>query len=175
MTSLVAFDGDNTLWTPLSGLNLSDRTPTDSTGNPDFVYTTVNGSTKTAERSDGARYELRPEAEDVLRELRSRGILAGVVSYNHEGNVRRILSAFGISGLIDYVVAEWHTDKDRMLKRMLDQVQAAGHRISPSDVLLVDDDPDSLYGPECLAMGVRFRQFGVDMLDLRDVLPLTGA
>ena len=53
---LVAFDGDETLWTLTSGLNLSDRTPTDAVGWPDFTYERVASSkdTRLVRRDDGA-------------------------------------------------------------------------------------------------------------------------
>src|SRR3954470_17759008 len=105
--NLIAFDGDNTLWTPLSGVCLSDRTSTDDIGWPDFNYKPLPDNPLIVERDDGARFALRPEAHEVLQTLKQTGVLVGVVSYNHEGNVRRILEAFGLSGLVDYIVAEW--------------------------------------------------------------------
>jgi magnesium-dependent phosphatase-1 len=167
---LVAFDGDDTLWTPMSGLNLSDRTPTDGLGNPDFNYRAVEGETLLVEREDGARFALRPEAADVLGALRDKQVLTGVISYNHVGNVERILQAFGIAEAFDYVIAEWHTGKDRMLARMLSLAVRDGHDVQPSETLLVDDDPAEIYGAQCSRMGACFTRFGVEIRDLRDLL-----
>src|SRR5437867_3819073 len=94
MVKLIAFDGDDTLWTPLSGVCLSDRTPTDAIGWPHFTYEQTKQDPLTVERDDGARFVLRPEARAVFEELKERNVLIGVLSYNHEGNVRRILEAF---------------------------------------------------------------------------------
>jgi magnesium-dependent phosphatase-1 len=167
---LIAFDGDDTLWTPLSGVNLSDRTPTDDQGKPDFEYRGVAGDPLTVERDDGARFRLRPEAREVLQELRKRGVLTGLVSYNHQGNVNRILETFGVRDLIDYVVAEWHTGKDRMLDKLLGQARTDGHDLGPADVTLIDDDPNNIYAGQCLRMGAGFACFGKDITDLRQVL-----
>jgi predicted phosphatase len=101
--------------------------------------------------------------------------LVGVISYNHEGNVRRILHAFGVLPLIDYIVAEWHTGKDSMLLRMLGLARADGHQVRPGDVLLVDDDPYDIYRGQCARLGAGFRCFGRDITDLSEVLDIIGA
>ena len=179
MYNLVAFDGDDTLWTPLSGLNLSDRTLTDAVGWPDYSYRRVDRtedeSALLVRRDDGALFALRPEAPVVLETLKARDVLVGVISYNHEGNVRRILDAFGVMPLIDYVVAEWHTGKDRMLRQMLEMARQDGHEIEPGQAILVDDDPYNIYRGQCARMGAGFRCFGYDIRDLGEVLALTQA
>ena len=179
---MIALDGDDTLWQPISGLNLSDRTPTDDEGWPRFTYKPVPNDPLVIERDDGALYRLRPEAREVLQQLKSRGLLTGVVSYNHEGNIRRALAAFGVNkplalersegDLVDYVVAEWHTDKDRMLEKLMALARRDGHDLEPADLLLVDDDPSDLYSAQCRRMGAGFCRFGADMRDLREVLGL---
>lgn len=174
---LIVFDGDDTLWVPLSGLFLSDRTPTDSVGMSDFTFALSQQDSNVAVRDDGARFALRSEAREVLAALKGRRALIGVVSYNHEGNVRRVLEAFGLLTLFDYVVAEWHTNKDRMLQRMLDQARGDGHTLHPSDLLLIDDDPQEFYREQCARIGVGFACFGEgkEISDLREVLALLDA
>ena len=167
---LIAFDGDDTLWTPLDGVCLSDRTPTDSSGWPSFTYRPLPGDGLVVQREDGARFRLRPEAREVWETLRAAGVLVGVISYNHPGNVTRILAAFGLSDLVDYIVAEWHSDKDRMLTKMLDAARLDGHSLAPADALLVDDDPYRIYRGQCARMGAAFLCFGGDIHDLREVL-----
>jgi len=169
---LVAFDGDNTLWTPLSGVNLTARTPTDDLGDPRFTYHPIADNPLIARRDDGALFALRPEAREVIDALRARGLLVGVVSYNHEVNVCRILDTFGLLDCMDYVVAEWHTHKDRMLDKMLGDARRDGHVIAARDVLLVDDDPEQIYRGQCERMGAAFLCFGADINDLRSVLSL---
>lgn len=169
---LIAFDGDHTLWTPLSGANLSDRTPTDDVGWPDFAYSALPHDPLIVQRDDGALFALRPEALEVLATLKKLGALTGVISYNHEGNVRRILGAFGALPLIDYIVAEWHTGKDQMLEKMWEQARLDSHNLDACDFLLVDDDPWQIYRGQCERGGYGFRRFGVDIADLAEVLPL---
>jgi len=171
---LIAFDGDETLWTPLSVVNLSDRTPTDTVGRPDFAFKPTPQNPLIAERDDGALFALRPEAQGVMELLRERGVLVGVISYNHEGNIRRILEAFRILPLVDYIVGEWNAEKDKMLLTMLAQARAEGHLIEPSEAMLVDDDPFHIYRGQYARLGAGFVKFGVDITDLRQVLPLAG-
>ena len=169
---LLALDGDNTLWEPLDHLNVSDRTPTDAVGWPHFTFAPADDNPLVVVRDDGARFALRPEAREVLPALKSWGVLLAVVSYNHEGNIRRILEAFGVLGYFDYVVAEFHSNKDRMLERVLREAHADGHQLTASDLMLVDDDPDSIYRGQCARMGAGFSCFGSDIHDLRELLPL---
>jgi predicted phosphatase len=158
----------------LSGVNLSDRTPTDAEGYSGFSYSLGPGEPPVAKRSDGALFALRPEAAEVMQALEERGVLVGVISYNHTENVRRILETFGVLGYVRYVVAEWHTHKDKMLLKMLAQVRADGYLIEPSEALLVDDDPWEIYGKQCSRIGACFTRFGVEIKDLRDVLGMEG-
>jgi magnesium-dependent phosphatase-1 len=174
MVKLIAFDGDDTLWTPLSGVCLSDRTPTDALGWPHFTYKQSAGDPLIVERDDGARFALRPEARAVFEELKKRKILIGLVSYNHEGNVRRILEAFGLLDLVDYVVAEWHSNKDKMLGKMLLAARQDGHDIDACDMLLVDDDPYHIYAQQCKRIGANLVCFGSEIHNLRELLPITS-
>ena len=169
---LVALDGDNTLWEPLDALNVSDRTPTDADGWPHFTFAPADANPLVVVRDDGARFALRPEAREVLQSLKAQGVLLAVVSYNHEGNIRRILEAFGVLGYFDYIVAEFHSNKDRMLDRVLREAHADGHELSAADLMLVDDDPGNLYRGQCARMGAGFSCFGTDIHDLREVLSL---
>ena len=169
---LVAFDGDDTLWEPLDALNVSDRTPTDAEGWPHFTFAPADDNPLVAVRDDGARFALRPEAREALQSLKERGVLVAMVSYNHEGNIRRILEAFGALGYFDYVVAEFHSNKDRMLERVLREARADGHELSAPDLMLVDDDPAGIYRGQCGRMGAGFSCFGTDIHDLREVLSL---
>lgn len=171
---LVAFDGDYTLWTPLSGAHLTDRSPTDPVGSPDYSFSPLPGNPLTLRRDDGAFFALRPEAREVLAAFRAHGVLTAVASYNHRAPVLRALEAFGLLPLLDYVVAEWHTNKDCMLAQILDLAAKDGHDISPGEAMLVDDDPEGLYAAQCARMGAGFACFGRDLRDLREVLPLAG-
>lgn len=169
---LVAFDGDDTLWTPLDGIWLSDRSPDDRDGWPHFAFEPVPGEPLVVSRSDNIRFSLRPEARDVLQELKRRGVLTGIISYNHRANVVAILEAFGVLPLVNYVVARWHTDKGQMLGEMLEMAKQDDHAVGYSEALLVDDDPRGLYALQFARLGAGFIRFGVDIKDLREVLPL---
>lgn len=174
MVKLIAFDGDDTLWTPLSGVCLSDRTPTDATGWPHFTYKSSKDNSLVVKRDDGARFALRPEARSVIEELKGKGVIIGVVSYNHEGNVRRILEAFGLVAIIDYIVAEWHSNKDRMLHKMLKMMQQDGYSIDTGDMMLVDDDPYRIYAKQCKSIGASLVCFGSEISDLSELLPMAS-
>jgi magnesium-dependent phosphatase-1 len=171
---LVAFDGDHTLWTPLSGVHLTDRTPIDPDGSPDFRFAPLPDDPLTVRRTDGAFFALRPEAHGALSALRASGVLTAIASYNHIAPVRSALDAFGLTPLIDYVVAEWHTNKDRMLAAIIASAAQEGHHVKPAGTILVDDDPESLYAPQCERMGARLVRFGREIHDLREVLKLVG-
>lgn len=177
MFKLVAFDGDETLWMLTTGLNLSDRTADDAVGWPNFTYEPVeqSDSVRLVRRTDGELFTLRPEVPFVLKTLKGLGVVTGVITYNHEGNARRILDAFGITHLVDYVVGEWHSKKDDMMRRMLAMARADGHNIEPGEAMLIDDDPFNIYKGQYDRMGAGFRRFGYDIEDLSEILPLVQA
>ncbi|MDQ6693798.1 MAG: HAD hydrolase-like protein [Chloroflexota bacterium] len=156
----------------MSGVNLSDRTPTDDVGHPNYSYSRTVQEPPVVRREDGPLFALRPEAREVLEALRANGVLTGLVSYNHEGNVRRILEAFGVLDLFNYIVAEWHTGKDKMLGKMIEMARLDGYALEGRDLILLDDDPWDIYRGQCLRIGVGFSGFGTDMHDLREVLEL---
>jgi len=158
---LVAFDGDDTLWVPLSGLFLSDRTPTDSEGSF-FSFRPLPDSPGIILRDDGARFALRDDAVEAVTTIRMAGGLTGVASFNHLSNVRSALNAFGIQDLFDYVVAEWRADKGAMLEKMVDQARRDGHDVDFGDVWLIDDDYYGVYAAQCESLGARFVQFCPD-------------
>ena len=58
---------------------------------------------------------MRPEARSVFEELKKRDVLIGVLSYNHEGNVKRILEAFVLLESLAYAdaVANARSEKAR--------------------------------------------------------------
>jgi predicted phosphatase len=171
---LVAFDGDETLWTLPSGLNLSDRFDNDPVGRSDFTFTLISatGEASLVRRDDGALFALRPETFSVLRTLRSWGVLIGVISFNHEHNIESILQAFGLRPLVDYVVAEWHSNKDDMMLRMIGMAHNAGHTIEPKDTMLVDDDYYGLYFDQYRRLGARLVRFGKDITDFTPLLAM---
>lgn len=171
---LVAFDGDETLWTLTSGLNLSDRTPTDAVGWPDFTYkrVTEREDARLVQRDDGALFTLRPEVPALFETLKKRGIIVGIISYNHSGNVHRILEAFGVMQYVNYIVAEWHSNKDNMMRQMLSMARADGYDLSPADAILLDDDPYGIYVHQYKKLGSGFRRVGHDIHDLSEVLTL---
>ena len=173
---LVAFDGDETLWTLPSGLNLSDRFDNDAVGRPDFTFKKISAPDEApvVRRDDGALFALRPETFSVVETLRSWGVLIGVISYNHANNIESILEAFGLRPLVDYVVAEWHTGKDHMMRRMLDMARAEGHAVEPKDAVLIDDDYYRLYRDQYQRLGAGFVHFGVDIADFTPILDLVG-
>ena len=156
---------------PSTGLNLSDRSVDDEEGWPAFTFAPT-GDPLVVRRDDGVRFELRPEAHHVFSELRRRGSLVGVLSYNYEGNVRRVVDAFGLVSLVDYIIAEWHSNKDRMLEKMIASARHDGHVLSDCDAILIDDDPREIYREQCKRMGYGFSRFGVDIHSLDEVLNL---
>lgn len=171
---LIAFDGDDTLWQPLSGIWLSDRAPGDEQGRPDFGFEPVPGDPLVARRDDGPLFALRPEAAEVLDALRRNGLLLAVVSFNYEANVRRVLEAFGVLDRFHYVIGEWNRRKDTMMQRLVALANADGHDVTLEEAMLIDDDHYGLYAEQCRAIGARFACFGKDLTDLREVFNLVG-
>lgn len=165
--SLVVLDGDDTLWYGLDGGFISGVTYQDE-GRDDFTFRRFEGDLIV--RSDGQRFVLYPEVRQVLEELKQKGTLISLASYNCPSPMSEALKAFGIHQYFKHPQVEWSGHKDRMILRILDAFQREGYLVRPENTLFVDDDLYGRYRPQMNRIGVPFLQRGVDIHDLSEIL-----
>ncbi len=160
MIKLLILDGDDTLWQPMSGVCCSDRTPDDAIGDPNFTFAPTPDDRDMVQRGDGPLFALHEGVRDTIALAHERGVRLAVCSWNHVGNIDRILRAFGLRDDFDQVVAEWHTNKAGMIKKILAAESAAGHEYHPREVLFVDDDPSDIYRGQAAGLNINFAKMG---------------
>ena len=147
------------MWQPLSGVCVSDAFPDDAVGKPDFKFAPT-AEQDIVRRNDGPLFELSPGARDVIIDAYNNNVRLAVASWNHVGNIERILTAFGLRDKFSQVVAEWHTDKASMLRKIMAAEEKAGREFAPADVLFVDDDPSDIYRAQAAGLGINFAKMG---------------
>ena len=165
--SLVIFDGDDTLWYGLDGGYISGVDYQDPGRND---YTFHNLDHLHIQRSDGQRFRLYTEVPSLFPELRRRGVLLSLASYNHPAPTLGALRAFGLDSYLLHPVVEFHSHKDRMLQAILQDLAQDGYVVQPENTLLIDDDRTGNYRLQMAGMGVNFLQKDVDIHDLGDLL-----
>ncbi len=153
---LVIFDCDRTLWDHpnVTALRLPVRRVDDDT----------------VEDADGARVRLRPGVREVLEDLRARGILISVASWNRPEPVLAIFEALGLSGYFTRPKVEHHPYKEQTIARLLDELAGDGIVLRPEEVLFVDDRMMHLDRVRRALGPVRTALAGVEVTDLRDVM-----
>jgi len=153
---LVILDCDRTLWAHEDVSTL--RLP----------VTRINGETVRDVRGDLVR--LAPGARELLEELRRRGTLISICSWNRPEPVFAILDLLGLTEFFVHPKVEFHPHKDRMISDLLAELASEGMALRPDEVLFVDDNPAMLLRVRDGVGPVRTLQAGVDVRDLRDVL-----
>jgi len=161
--SLIVFDCDDTLWFGMDGAYISGVDYWDE-GSEDFTFQKIDPLT--IRRNDGRRFQLFPEVPEMLQALNKQGVLLSIASYNHRAPVMEALRAYEIENFFTHPVVEWHSQKDRMLKFILNECRRDGYLVRPETTLFIDDDMKGAYRAQMNACGVHFLQRGVDIHDL---------
>ncbi len=165
--SLVVFDGDDTLWYGLDGGYISGTDWFDQ-GREDYTFSTLDD--RTILRNDGRRFRLFPEVPNLLLELKQRNVLISLASYNHPEPVFSALRGFMIGDFFVHAVAEWSSQKDRMIKSIISSFQKDGFLVRPETSLFIDDDLIGRYRKQMERANIHFLQKDVDIQDLREIL-----
>lgn len=155
MTRLVVFDLDETLWSLPHGYCALMEPPFEREGDR-------------VRDSGGLELNLRPDARSTLDSLASRGLLVSVASRSTPETAGEILRLLDLLDRFTCPCFEWQ-DKDLSLQRILSEVERdAGLRLSPGEVLLVDDWPSNIY--DAARVGVPGLVFGRDIHSLAEIL-----
>ncbi|MBI4230189.1 MAG: magnesium-dependent phosphatase-1 [Planctomycetes bacterium] len=153
---LVIFDLDGTLWECTAGV-CGQLLPPLALEGPDALRDAT-----------GAHLQLLPGARALLETLRGQGILLSAASLNDEPVAREALRLLGIEDLFSYPQLRWHP-KDLSIRNILHLfAERAGIRLTPQEVLFVDDQADNIRMARDL--GVRALQVGRDLKALPDLL-----
>ncbi len=155
---LVVLDCDSTLWEHEDVSTL--RPP----------FTRVDDRTARDARGEVVRLSLG--ARELLEELKRRGVLISICSWNRPEPVFGILDQLGLTGYFVHPKVEFHPNKDVMITTLLDELAREGKPLRPEEVMFVDDNPRMLEKVRQSVGPVHTVRAGSDVRDLREVLNL---
>ncbi len=124
----------------------------------------------TVKDAQGSEVRLVPGARELLRELRTRGILISIASWNHPVPVFTLLELFGLTEYFTRPKVEPHPYKERTIGALLEEFAAEGIQLQPHEVLYVDDRALHLRRVRDAHGPIRTVRSGSDVLDLREVV-----
>jgi len=155
MTKLIVFDLDETLWSLSDGYCALMKSPFTRHGNQ-------------VSDASGLLLTLRADARDTLDALEKQGFLLSVASRTTPETAGVVLD---LLGMLDYFTCPcfaWQ-DKDLSLRRVFEDIdREKGIRISPGEVLFIDDWPSNIRDAQKL--GVPGLVFGRDIQSLSEIL-----
>lgn len=114
--------------------------------------------------SRNTEVNLRPHVRDFLRWANEAGHLLSTLSWNDHDVAYQALQAFEIDAYFHYLAIEPHPRKDKMLYKLLRQIeQERGVRIRPEEIVYIDDRDIHLKDILENIGKVRFIHFGKDV------------
>lgn len=153
---LVVLDCDLTLWDYRNATDL----------NPPFTRV----DNLTVADATGVRVRLLPGARELLEELRRRGLLISIASWNRPEPVFAIFEQLQLTEFFVFPKVQFHPRKERMIAAILRDLAKAGQSVRHDQIVYVDDNPKMLERVRAAFPAVRALQAGVAIKDLREVL-----
>lgn len=156
MIRLVVFDADGTLW---EHSDISSLTP---------PFDKIDENTLVDR--NGIEIRLFSQVRELLDELKARGLIVSMASWNKPEPVFEALRKFGITDYFTHPKVEFHPNKHEMMRKLLADLEAEGTAVKPEEILYVDDQTWHIEKVRREIGAVKFLQFGTDIVDIRDVL-----
>jgi len=125
MPKLVVLDADKTIW---SHGDISSCKPPFRRASETKIID-----------SRGEVIELYPGVRRLLRELKSMRATLALVTWNMPDPVIEALEKLGIRGCFDFIRAEPHPEKHKMIASLLEELSKMGVEVKPRDIIYVDD------------------------------------
>jgi len=154
MTRLVVFDLDEVLWTMPRGYCALLTPPL--ARQKDLVRD-----------SAGFELRLRPDARATLDALAARGFLLSAASRSRPAIAAEVLKLLGLHHYFICPCLEWQDKHHSLMQILADLERQRGLRLSPSDVLFLDDWPENV--EDAARVGVRGLVFGHDIHSLSEI------
>ncbi len=123
----------------------------------------------TVKDAQGSEVRLVPGTRELLRELRTRGILTSIASWNDPVPVFMLFELFGLAEYFTHPKVEPHPYKERTIGALLEEFAAEGIQLQPDEVLYVDDRALHLRRVRDAHGPIRTVRPGTDVFDLREV------
>ena len=125
MIKVVVFDADKTLWDHHNVLEFEEP----------LKLVDAN----TIEDSKGRVLHLYPEVREVLKELKNKGLILGLATWNTEEKIIKILNMLDLIQYFDIIVARTYPYKFLMLSDIIIEIHKRNIHVKPNEILFLDD------------------------------------
>ncbi|BBG24000.1 magnesium-dependent phosphatase-1 [Sulfuracidifex tepidarius] len=125
MAKVVVFDADKTLW---DHYNISE-----------FVEPLKRISTDEVEDSTGNKLKLFPHVRSSLQELKRRGFITGMATWNLPEKTSQVLRTLELQDFFDVIISRPFPYKFIMLGDILIELRRRGLNVRREEVVFVDD------------------------------------
>lgn len=122
---LVIFDADKTLW---DHHNISE-----------FEEPIKIVSEDEIEDCKGRKLKVFPEVRETLKELKDRGIILALATWNLPEKTEKILKILRLDNFFDVVVSKDFPYKFIMLSEIFVKIKERGISVKPEEIIFVDD------------------------------------
>ena len=122
---VVIFDLDGTIW---NHGDISALSPPFKKVSDDII-----------EDSRGNLVKLYPYVKETLSELKSMDLVLAIASWNKEEIALSTLKAFNLINFFDYYCIEYHSRKEKMIKKLLNRINRERTRVYPIQIIYIDD------------------------------------
>ncbi len=156
MIKVVVFDADKTLW---DHHNISE-----------FEDPLKLLDENTLEDARGRRLNLFPHVRETLRELKQRGLILAVATWNVEEIAKKVFNTLDLSKYFDVIIARPYPYKFLMISQIIVELDKVGLKVKPNEILFVDDRRGH-FGNVWLYLGdVKCLEMWKDIMGYKDIL-----
>ncbi len=153
---LIILDCDKTLW---SHEDISSMKPPFELVDKDVLIDSV-----------GEELRLNEGVRDFLNYVKNRGILLAVASWNIREFVIEALEKLELDKYFDYIVVEFHPNKELMVDKILKYFNSLGVGVHEGEVLFVDDNIDMIRKVKKLFPQMIIIHYGVDVKNFYELI-----
>ncbi|MFP3163282.1 MULTISPECIES: magnesium-dependent phosphatase-1 [Acidianus] len=122
---VVIFDADKTLW---DHYNISEFEDPIKVINKNEI-----------EDAKGRKLKVFPDVRDTLEELKKKGIILGLATWNYPDKTQKILQILDLYKYFDVIVSRDFPYKFIMINEIFNELRNKGIKIKPEETMFVDD------------------------------------
>ncbi|MEM0363196.1 MAG: magnesium-dependent phosphatase-1 [Sulfolobaceae archaeon] len=158
MIKAVVFDADKTLW---DHHNISE-----------FEEPLRLIDNNTVEDSKGRTLHLFSDVRETLKELKNKGLIVGLATWNIEEKTKKILDILDLTQYFDIIISLQYPYKFLMIGYIIIESYKRGISLKPNEILFLDDRRWN-FGNIWLYLGdVKCLEVGKDITSYKDIFKI---
>ncbi|MEM0263242.1 MAG: magnesium-dependent phosphatase-1 [Saccharolobus sp.] len=158
MIKAVVFDADKTLW---DHHNISEF---------EEPLRLINNNT--VEDSKGRTLHLFSDVRETLKELKNKGLIIGLATWNIEEKTKKILDILDLTQYFDIIISLQYPYKFLMIGHIIIESYKRGISLKPNEILFLDDRRWN-FGNIWLYLGdVKCLEVGKDVTSYKDIFKI---